>query len=256
MVGTLDRPKPLAEIVGAIPVDSMGKQELFEALTDGHEWSFLDPLGDTPESRHTPALLPLLRESVFGGMERSGGSPGFTSRLPIAAGALDLYETIDLEIAEAWACVFPGQIPSIDSPERLLSQLVAVSKPDELVSITVSTQRIDHQGTRFEHWWVERTTQETTVGALLKRWVRQIAELFDPPRTADIQHPCIACGEMWAWKYVSGEPVPYKVFVFIRDSHGNSREARCLNCHTSWGRDSFMWIAAQIGGDTEASIED
>lgn len=247
-------PKDLAELVGRIPVYQMSVPDLFDALTDGYEWAFTDPLANSPTDRHTPALLPTLRDAVFGGMERTGGTGGFSSRLPISAGALDLYEAIDQEIAEAWAAAFPGQIPTADTPERLLSQLVAVASPEEVVSVMVTEQRVSDRGTHEERWWVERVPTEFTMAALLRRWVRQIAEFFDPPRTADIDHPCIACGEMWAWKRVAGEDIPYRVFVFIRDSHGNSVEARCTACGTSWGRDMFMWIAAQIGGNLDAEV--
>lgn len=251
-LSTISRPRDTAELVGSIPVRTMEVQDLYDALTDGYGWTVIDPLAYAPVSKHVPPLLYTLREAVFGGMEHTGGAPGFAARMPISPGALDLYETIDAEISEAWAAVFPNQIPGIESPEQLLAQLVAATNPDRMVMITVATQRVDHRGTRHEHWWVERTATVFTVAALLKRWVRQIAEFFDPPRTADIEHPCLSCGEMWAWKTISGEDVPYKVFVFIRDTHGNSLEARCLSCGVSWGRDKFMWIAAQIGGDLEA----
>lgn len=198
-------------------------------------------------AKSMPALIPELREAVFGGMEATGGQAGFNARLPIAAGALDLYEAIDMEIAEAWACVFPNQIPNADTPERLLSQIVAAASPETSVTITVSTQRVDNRGTRDEHWWVERRPAEFTIITLMNRWCRQILEFFDPPRVAAIDHECLSCGEMWAHKTVDDEQVRYKVFVFIRDTHGNSTEARCLACGTSWGRDLFGWIAAQIG---------
>ena len=237
----------------AIMEQGLSVRECFDRLTKTWSNIEMDPETGALVSHEMPALLLELREAVFGGMESTGGGRGFRPRLPISDGALDLYEAIDQEISEAWASAFPGQIPNADTPERLLSQVVAVSQPDEVVSITVATQQVDNRGERAEHWWVERTPVEYTVEALLRRWVKQITEFFDPPRTAEIKAPCIQCGEEWAWKNTDGEYRPYRVFVFVRDSHGNTKEARCLLCGASWGPDKFRLLAVALAaGNTES----
>lgn len=234
--------------------DQLTVVECFERLTK--TWTVMETDPETGEAlpREMPALLLDLREAVFGGMESTGGRAGFRPRMPISDGALDLYETIDMEISEAWACSFPGQIPNADTPERLLSQLVAVARPDEIVEITVATQRIDNRGSRDERWWVERVGTRFTIAALLRRWVHQITDFFNPPRTREIKAPCIQCGEEWGWKNPDGEDRPYRVFVFVHDDHGTTMEARCLACGMSWGRDKLMFLAAAIGA-TDETIE-
>ena len=107
--------------LGKIPIRDMSVQDLFDALTDGYEWVYVDPLADGPAEKHVPALIGMLRDAVFGGMEHSGGAGGFQARLPISAGALDLFEAIDMEITETWAELFPGKIPNADRAERNLT---------------------------------------------------------------------------------------------------------------------------------------
>lgn len=221
-------------------------QDCFERLAQTWTAYEADPETGALVAREAPALLLELRGAVFGGMESTGGTSGFRARLPISDGALDLYEAIDQEIAEAWAHAFPGQVPTVDTPERLLSQLVAVTKPDEVVSVLVAEQRVDHAGTRFEHWWVERKPVEYTVAALMRRWVKQITEFFDPPRTREITGPCIQCDTEWDWKVVDGERQAFRVFVFVEDAGGTTREARCLACGASWGPAFFRYIAAHL----------
>lgn len=239
----------------AITEHGLSVQECFDRLTKTWSNIEMDPETGALVSHEMPPLLLELREAVFGGMESTGGGRGFRPVLPISDGALDLYESIDQEIAEAWRCAFPGQIPNADTPERLLSQIVAVGRPDEIVSITIKTQRVDHPDTRDEHWWVEEAPVEYTLEALMRRWVQQITEFFNPPRTAEIQAPCIQCGEEWAWRNKDGEDRPYRVFVFIRDSHGNTREARCLMCGASWGPDKFQFLAAALAAADQQAGE-
>ncbi|MEV8336988.1 hypothetical protein [Leucobacter sp. NPDC077196] len=224
--------------------------ECFERLTK--PWTLHAPDSETGHivARLMPALLPELRDAVFGGMESTGGSASFGARLPISDGALDLYETIDQQIAEAWASAFPGQVPTVDVPERLLSQVVAVAKQDELVTVLVAEQRVEHGGERDEHWWVERKPVEFTLVALLRRWVRQVMEFFNPPRTREIAAPCIQCGVEWAARTSGGEHVPYRVFVFVQDADRCSCEIRCFACGGSWGPGLFQFVAASLGEST------
>lgn len=229
------------------PISDLTMQDLYARLSLGWTETAFDPETWEKIDREAGALLPELREAVFGGMEHTGGSGGFGARMPISDGALDLYEAIDQEISESWAHLHPGQIPNADTPERLLSQVVALAQPGTVVSITTSVQRVDHQGTSDEHWWVERVAREFEIVTLMRRWVRQIIEFFNPIRTREIQAPCVQCGEEWAWKTTAGEHHPYRVFVFVQDDHGNTLEARCLTCGLSWGPAKFAALAAALG---------
>lgn len=227
-------------------MDALEVHDCFERLTK--PWTLHVADGETGRivARQMPALLPELREAVFGGMESTGGSASFGARLPISDGALDLYQTIDQQIAEAWRSAFPGQVPTMDVPERLLSQVVAVAKQHEVITVLIAEQRVDHRGERDEHWWVERQPVDFTLVELLRRWVRQVMEFFNPPRTREIASPCIQCGVEWAARTLGGEHVPYRVFVFVQDADGCSKEIRCFACGASWGPGLFQFIAASL----------
>lgn len=222
-------------------------QELFAALTTG--WESTAPHPVTGERVVIHALLPALHEAIFGGMESTGGAAGFSPKMPIDSGALDLYQAIEQEIAEAWAGAFPNQIPGIESVEQLLTQFFAVTQraPEaELVTIMRSVQRVDNPGTISEHWWVERLPTEYTPLALLRRWVAQVQGFFDPPSHREIMAPCVTCGDEWAWRHSGGEDKPYRVFVFEQDDRGNTLGARCLACDSRWGLGQMRELATRI----------
>lgn len=228
--------------------------ELFEALTIG--WTSATPDPRTGQPVSIPALIPALHEAIFGGMESTGGgTSGFASKMPIDSAALDLYEVIEQEIAEAWAFVFPQQIPGIQPTAQLLSQVFAVTQRNpegELVTTMRTVQRVEHAGTRWERWWVEREPVEHTPLELLQRWVDQIRNFFDPPRRREIIAPCVACGEEWAWKHVDGESKPYRVLVFEQDVDGNTLGAQCLACKSWWGISQMRDLAEKIGAALRA----
>lgn len=217
-------------------------QEDFRILTQTHPVTVIDPDTGGISYQDEPALLDELRDAVFGGKDATRQMSGFRAKLPISAGAFDLYEMIDTEITTAWAQLHPERVPGVDKLERLLAQVVSVAQPDQHIVITVAEQRIDNPGTKHEHWWVDHKPVTYTLDDLMKRWVRLIREYFTPPRTAEIQAPCLQCDEEWAWKRVDGENVRYRVLVFIRNEAGDSLEARCLACGASWRRDQFRFL--------------
>jgi len=207
------------------------------------------------------ALIPALREAVFGGMESTGGSAGFHAKMPIDAGALDLYQAIDQEVAEAWSALF-SQVPSAERMEDLIQQVVWLSRKGptlQLLPITIATQHVESPGTKSERWWVERKPVEFTVEALLRRWVKQVYEFFNPPRRREITAPCVECGEEWGWKLDSGEHRPYRVFVFEQDENGNTLGAHCLSCGKVWFMAQMEELATRIAlaeFDDAETVED
>jgi len=230
--------------------DTPSKLDYFTRLTQTWVQHDTDPETGTVVAHDMPPLLAELREAVFGGMEKTGGTSGFKARLPISDGAHDLYEQIDHEITETWCHLFPNHVPGIETPEQLLAQVVAIAADDEQATITVTEQHIDHPGTLNEHWWVERRLEPFTILHLLRRWVHLINSFFNPERTREIAAPCIQCGKEWEWKLVDGESRRTRVFVFIQDDHGTTTEARCLACGVSWRPDRFAFLAASLGAAT------
>lgn len=224
----------------------------YEALAKGYEIFVLDD--ETGEQTRVPQqpLLQQVREAIFGGLESTGGTGGFQSKMPIAAAALDLYEQIDHEISQVWASCFPTMIPGIDSPETLLSQIYAASTGDEMHTVRRGKQRVDGIGTPAERWSVEYIDVDLTTIRLFEQWATQIRDFFDPPSLAEIKAPCIQCEEEFAWKNVDGERIRYRVLAFKRDKHGRSYEAYCSACHTSWPESQYKFLVQAIADAEKA----
>ena len=190
---------------------------------------------------HTrPALLHMLREAVFGGMEGTGGT-AFGAKLPISETALDLYTLIDQQIAEAWAAVH-NTPPSTDRPEALAAQWSAIVTEDTIVEVTTPETRDTEAGPR-----VFRARSEYRAGDLASRWVDMIDAFFDPPRQAEIQAPCPACDERYVYKRKDGEDVRTSALIFVRDrATGETRYAACQACGAQWAPSQFRYLGELI----------
>lgn len=197
---------------------------------------------------HTrPPLLLLLREAIFGGMESTGGS-SMKAKLPISEGALDLYELIDRQIAEAWAQSNTVP-PNADKPEALAAQWSALVDPDAIITVTHPEQhdRWDDAKERTVTNVIHIRT-EYTAEQLAARWVTMIEEFFDPPRSAEIPVPCVICGERYVQRRKDGETGQSSAMVFIRDRHtGDTIRAECQHCGRAWAPDQFDWLAGALG---------
>lgn len=201
---------------------------------------------------HTrPPLLLLLREAIFGGMESTGGS-SMKAKLPISEGALDLYELIDRQIAEAWAQANTVP-PNADKPEALAAQWSALVNPDAIITVTHPEQHDrwdeakDRMVTNVIHIRSEYTPEQ-----LAAKWVTMIEEFFDPPRSAEIPAPCVVCGERYVQRRKDGETGRSSAMVFIRDRHtGDTLRAECQHCGRAWAPDQFNWLGEALGIDVE-----
>lgn len=186
-------------------------------------------------------LLQQLRESVFG----DNGTNSHTSskaRLPMNAPAVDLLTLIDRQVAEVWAAT-TKRAPGIDRTEKLLTEWAGVVNRDSIVTVSSPEGIKDADGLEQVIW----TRAEYLPEALLQRWAQSILDLFDPPRTAEILAACINCGEREVWRTKDGSPVKQSAMVFVRDRvSGDSTEARCQVCGTSWTPDQFGFLAGAI----------
>lgn len=186
-------------------------------------------------------LLQQLRESVFG----DNGTNSHTSskaRLPMNAPAVDLLTLIDRQVAEVWAKV-TGRVPGVERTEKLLTEWASAVKADSIVTVSSPEGIRDSEGIESVIW----TRAEYLPEALLERWVQSILDLFDPPRTAEILAACINCGEREVWRTKDGENTKQSAMVFVRDRMtGDSTEARCQVCGTSWTPDQFGFLAGAI----------
>lgn len=192
-------------------------------------------------------LLQQLRDAVFGD-NGSNTHSSSKARLPMNAPALDLLTLIDRQVAEVWAAV-TGKIPGAARTEQLLIEWASAANHDRFA--VVSTPERNNAGV------VIHTRAEYLPEALLEAWTKQITELFDPPRTAEIFGPCIACGESETWRMSDGERVRRTAMVFVRDRiTGDSTEARCQVCGVSWMPSQFLYLAESMGrqADTEVVV--
>lgn len=191
-------------------------------------------------------LLQQLRESVFG----DNGTNSHTSskaRLPMNAPAADLLTLIDRQVAEVWGAV-TKRVPGVERTEKLLTEWAAAVNRDSIVTVS-SPEGIKAWDVRYgEHGQTTIWTRaEYLPEALLQRWVQSILDLFDPPRTAEILAACINCGEREVWRTKDGENTKQSAMVFVRDRlTGDSTEARCQVCGTSWTPDQFGFLAGAI----------
>lgn len=207
---------------------------------------------DGPEFHIRPALLTQLREAIFGGMEATGGS-SMKSKLPISDAALDLYQLIDRQIAEAWAQAHDVP-PSTDRPDALVAQWSALVGEEDIITVTHPEQHErwdDDKGRNVP--FVVHARQEYKAAAIAERWVQQIEEFFDPPRPAEIPAPCVICGERYVERRKDGETIRSSAMVFIRDrATGETRRAECQACGRAWSPDMFDWLGQSLGIDVEA----
>ena len=177
---------------------------------------------------HTvPSLLGQLRDAVYAGMGADGARVGFGSKLPIQAAALDLYMLIDRQITEAWVGAFK-RVPNADRIEALLSEWAAWADDETVVN---PSSRV----------WVYAPSAVAS-------WVKMIEDYLNPPRLAEIDHACIACGERWVYRQVDGETVRSSALSFRRDrATGETIDARCEACGAIWPRSQFEWLADALG---------
>lgn len=207
---------------------------------------------DGVEFHEVPALLEQLREAIFGGMEGTGGS-ALKAKLPIAEAALDLYQLIDHQIAEAWAQAH-NIPPSTDRPEVLAAQWSALVQEDQIVTVTHPEQHEKWDDRKQDNIpFVVHIRTEYKAEDLAQRWVTQIEEFFDPPRSAEIPAPCMGCGERYVYRRKDGENVRTSALIFVRDRNtGETLRAECQHCGRMWAPNMFDWLGEALGIDVAA----
>lgn len=220
--------------------------DLVEKLTRAHDVHYQSDNGT--ETITLPGLLEQLREEVLGGTNR-GGAAGSKTRLPMNAPAADLYALIDRQISEVWAKAFQ-RIPNADGPETLLATWSALVDESQYViySTPETRQYYDDRGKLCDRViWIRN---EAAAINLLRRWVRSIEDLFDPPRQAPIIAACIQCGQREVWRDSDGQKTKQTALVFVRDREtGESTEAKCQSCGESWMPDQFGYLAKAIASN-------
>lgn len=197
-----------------------------EQLTRDHKKAVTTD--DGIEFHSVPSLLSQLRDAVFGGMERGNGSATGGSRMLIDPAALDLYQEIDRDITEAWVAAFE-RVPNADRPEALLSEWSAWADDETVVTIRGRDA--------YASGWVSF-------------WVSRIEQFFDPPRNAEIQAPCVQCGQEWVYRDEGDQQRRDTALRFIRErGTGVTLRAECAACGTQWSPAQFGHLAEAIGID-------
>lgn len=192
-------------------------------------------------------LLEQLRDAVFGGMEKTGGS-GSKARLPISDAAVDLYTLIDRQITEAWAA-WSGRVPGMARAESLLTEWSAGVREDTTVVVTRPEQhnRWNDEKNRMTPT-VIHVREEYTPAALVARWVALIDDFLNPEKTVGIKASCIQCGASKVPRTRDGETIMSDALVFRRDRNTEQTlDARCLNCGVVWLPSQLEHLAEAIG---------
>jgi len=199
-------------------------------------------------------LLQQLREAVFSGMEGTGGSSAFGSKLPMDAAAEDLLNEITIQASKVLAAMTHSPTP-YGHAETYVQQWSELTEPHRF--FTISTRTTDHGITELEAHALKLTrvfdrTEQLSAVAIAARWVARITEFFDPPSNAEIKAPCPSCDVQYLYKTKDGETVKSPAFNFIRDRETNvTLEARCSNCGASWSPDRFGWLAEHVGAKAD-----
>lgn len=166
---------------------------------------FDDELDDgTVIVREGDSLLAQLEEAA-GSSSMSGGAPSKATPIPINPDAVQLFSEIEGATAE-W-CHEPT------------------------VELRIRT------GVNLAGQWTAEADVQWVLGRL-ERWVKQIDELFNPPRKYHLAAPCPACGKRMAWRVdeSTGEKVQQPALDLQQVGEGVEREweCTCLACKTRW----------------------
>lgn len=170
-------------------------------------------------------LLKQLREAVTSATGADGAGSGAKSKLPFQAAALDLYMLIEQQIAQVWVAAF-RRVPGAVHPEALLAEWAAWASDDTIVP-----------------------NGDTAMYApdAVAKWIWMIEDYFDPPRLAEIAAPCIVCNTRYVYRVVDGESIRSAALTFRRERDtGETLDARCGACGTTWNPSQFMFLAEQI----------
>lgn len=186
---------------------------LVERLTRTHKVAVLRDDG-TRTYVIEEALIEQLRASIVSGNAKSG-TAGNKQKLPMDAGAFDLYEEIKAEANGAWEDVSGGRASNPDAVETIIALWAAA------VGLDAEPSLID--------------------------WERRIEDLLSPPSVAEIDAPCVSCGVRDVPREGPDGVVLVRALRFIRDRVTNETlEARCVACGESWAPSQFLWLARAI----------
>lgn len=219
--------------------------ETIDRLTQSHK-KIIDTI-DGYEIHEQASLLEQLRDAIFGGMEKTGGSSS-KAKLPVSEAAVDLYTLIDCQISEAWAGTHK-RVPSSDQPEQLLVEWSMAVQENAVVVVTRPEQYEKwDEGKRRMVPFVVRAREEYLPADLAHRWSTMIEDFLNPEKTAGIKAPCLQCGATKVPRRKDGETVMSDALVFRRDRDtGRTLDARCLNCGVIWPPSQFGFLAEAIG---------
>ena len=185
------------------------------------------------EVHSEPSLLSLLRDAIFGGGVSDGAGSRGKPKLPFQAAAHDLYQKLEQEILLVWVDAFQ-RVPGLGHPEAFLAQWAAHVEPETLVVVD---------------------GRKVYAKDAVKGWEDAIRSYFDPPRQAEINAPCVACGERYVYRQRDGETIRSAALSFTRDRDtGESLDARCAVCGAVWAPAQFKFLLEQIAKN-EALVE-
>ena len=215
--------------------------DLIDQLTRPHPVTVQRLAG--AEIRTEDALLVMLRDAVFGGMEGGGSGSSFGSKPPIDVGALDIIEEITVQATEALAAVDkrPTPLGQAEDYVRLWAGLI-----DEASLVVVSVPGMSETDPPVAF----RELRECNAYELVSRWVSRIRDFFNPPKTMEITAACPVseCGQRYVYRNRDGEHLRSAALTISIDRETDrSIGAKCSACGAMWEPGEFEQLRDLIG---------
>lgn len=161
----------------------------------------------------TQSLYMQLWDAVSGQQLQSGGGGGSKSRPPFDTDAFDVLDNID-QVVEIWQPAYTGVPATVG---RLRTMLTCGYRPQDVHALE---QKV----------------------AILKEWAVEIVEKLTPAPRWTLPNPCPACSKAVVYRKDSaGDPIRQPALQI------GPSGCHCLNCHTVWVPEKFVFLAKVLG---------
>lgn len=181
------------------------------------------------ELKHAPLLIQL-RDAVVGGISKHAGSSLGSERIPLDAGALELFDQISVTV-NGWYLAVPVPRRHMVITDRLRAWYVHHAN---LIRAGRVSEEVDREATRT-----------------LVSWMDQIRAQFDPPIILELLHRCPmdSCGQQWALNPSTGDRIVALVVEYREVGAETLDQAvgRCRACGSEWrGRFALRSLRYQL----------
>lgn len=199
-------------------------------------WTDVLTPAESPSGRYEPLqrepLLVLLQRAIVPSGEGGGGGRS-QDRVPLSTEALQVWQSID---------------------ERSRAGGLQVG---HLVAGRALAERVRDFADHAAVAWRTGQVSESDWAHLSEepaKWVQQIEDLLDPPRTKELKPRCPRCGELWVSDPRERETRHHCLLLHFRDG-GPEAWAECRRCSQTWvGVDQLKELGALIGARPDVGL--